>query len=110
MAKLVDALDLGSSGVTHRSSSLLTRTITVLQKKPPNGGFVFYCASGPIAETGQTAAQVPHEIHFCGSITHLPSAPILIAPTGQIPIHVPQPIHLLLSILYAIFYPFFNPY
>ena len=27
MAKLVDALDLGSSGATHRSSSLLTRTI-----------------------------------------------------------------------------------
>lgn len=26
MAKLVDALDLGSSGATHRSSSLLTRT------------------------------------------------------------------------------------
>ena len=26
MAKLVDALDLGSSGVTHKSSSLFTRT------------------------------------------------------------------------------------
>ena len=26
MAKLVDALDLGSSGATHRSSTLLTRT------------------------------------------------------------------------------------
>lgn len=26
MAKLVDALDLGSSGATHRSSILLTRT------------------------------------------------------------------------------------
>ena len=27
MAKLVDALDLGSSGATHKSSSLFTRTI-----------------------------------------------------------------------------------
>ena len=26
MAELADALDLGSSGVTHRSSSLLSRT------------------------------------------------------------------------------------
>lgn len=26
MAKLVDALDLGSSGATHKSSSLFTRT------------------------------------------------------------------------------------
>ena len=26
MAKLVDALDLGSSGETHKSSSLFTRT------------------------------------------------------------------------------------
>ena len=30
MAKLVDALDLGSSGATHRSSSLLTRTTIFL--------------------------------------------------------------------------------
>ena len=30
MAKLVDALDLGSSGATHRSSSLLTRTIDLI--------------------------------------------------------------------------------
>ena len=29
MAKLVDALDLGSSGVTRRSSSLLSRTKSV---------------------------------------------------------------------------------
>ena len=36
MAKLVDALDLGSSGATHKSSSLFTRT-----KKIPrlNRGF-----------------------------------------------------------------------
>lgn len=27
MAKLVDALDLGSSGATHKSSTLFTRTI-----------------------------------------------------------------------------------
>ena len=40
MAKLVDALDLGSSGATHRSSILLTRTN-------------FFCAStvGPSATT-----------------------------------------------------------
>ena len=33
MAKLVDALDLGSSGATHRSSSLLTRTRNSQQNK-----------------------------------------------------------------------------
>lgn len=38
MAKLVDALDLGSSGATHRSSSLLTRT----KINPPiSGEFLF---------------------------------------------------------------------
>ena len=31
MAKLVDALDLGSSGATHKSSSLFTRTIFLNQ-------------------------------------------------------------------------------
>ena len=30
MAKLVDALDLGSSGATHRSSTLLTRTNLIM--------------------------------------------------------------------------------
>lgn len=75
-------------------------------KKSPTGDF-FYILSGPIAPTGHTAAHVPHEIHFDASITHLPSAPMLIAPTGQIPIHVPQPIHFVLSILYAIFSPLF---
>lgn len=49
---------------------------------------MFYCASGAIAPTGQTAAHVPQEMHFAGSITHLPSAPIEIAATGHIPIHV----------------------
>ena len=39
MAKLVDALDLGSSGATHRSSSLLTRTTL----------FSFFCASDNFA-------------------------------------------------------------
>ena len=38
MAKLVDALDLGSSGATHRSSSLLTRTT-----------LFFFCASDNFA-------------------------------------------------------------
>ncbi len=69
-------------------------------------GIFIYILSGPIALTGHTAAHVPHEIHFDASITHFPSAPILIAPTGQMPIHVPQPIHFVLSILYAILYPF----
>ena len=36
MAKLVDALDLGSSGATHRSSSLLTRTRNFPNKKRPD--------------------------------------------------------------------------
>ena len=30
MAKLVDALDLGSSGATHQSSSLCTPTINIV--------------------------------------------------------------------------------
>ena len=33
MAKLVDALDLGSSGATHKSSSLFTRTIRLCCRK-----------------------------------------------------------------------------
>lgn len=44
--------------------------------------------SGAIAFTGQIAAHVPQEIHFVGSITHLPSAPTDIAHTGHAPIHV----------------------
>lgn len=44
--------------------------------------------SGAIAFTGQIAAHVPHEMHFDGSITHLPSAPTDIAHTGHAPMHV----------------------
>ena len=65
--------------------------------------FYFYCISGAIAATGHIAAHVPHDIHFCGSITHLPSGPVLIAHTGHAPIHVWHPIHFCGSILYAIF-------
>ena len=48
----------------------------------------FYFTSGAIAATGHTAAHVPHEMHFAGSITHLPSAPVEIAITGHAPMHV----------------------
>ena len=57
-------------------------------KNTPEKRGIFYCTSGAIAPTGQTAAHVPHEIHFDVSITHLPSAPIEIAATGHIPIQV----------------------
>ncbi len=51
--------------------------------------YVFYIpVSGAIALTGQSAAHVPHEIHFDGSITHFPSAPTEIAHTGHAPMHV----------------------
>ncbi len=39
MAKLVDALDLGSSGAPHRSSSLLTRT--KISIRAPCGAFFY---------------------------------------------------------------------
>ena len=61
-----------------------------------------YCASGAIADIGHSAAHVPHEMHFAGSMTHLPSAAVDIAITGHAPIHVWQPIHFAGSILYAI--------
>lgn len=67
---------------------------------PPSYVFIlFYFASGAIAATGQTAAHVPQDIHFAGSITHLPSAPVEIAITGHAPMHVWQPIHFAGSIL-----------
>ena len=44
-------------------------------------------ASDAIAPTGQMDAHVPHEIHFLGSITHMPSGPVDIAQTGHIPMH-----------------------
>jgi len=47
---------------------------------------LFY--SGFIALTGHIDAHVPHETHFAGSITHLPSASVDIAPIGQTPAHV----------------------
>ncbi len=40
MAKLVDALDLGSSGATHKSSSLFTRTINIQDNCVDNLGRV----------------------------------------------------------------------
>ena len=49
--------------------------------------YLFYiCAvyyAGSIALAGQTDAHVPQETHFVVSITHLPSASILIAPIGH---------------------------
>ena len=67
---------------------------------------VFYCYSAFIAPTGHIAAHVPHDTHFVGSIAHLPSSVMLIAPIGQTPAHVWQPMHCVLSILYAILFPF----
>ena len=65
------------------------KIITHENKYRPNRGDLhscwhtsYYCA-GEIAETGQTDAHVPHETHFAGSITHLPSAPTLIAIIGH---------------------------
>ena len=51
MAKLVDALDLGSSGATHKSSSLFmptnindgVATITVGDKANEQGWYFIYC-------------------------------------------------------------------
>ena len=54
-------------------------------KKSPNWG-IFY--SWEIAPTGQIDAHVPHDIHFDGSITHLPSAPTDMAPTGHMPMQL----------------------
>ena len=72
-------------------------------KNHPDGRLKhFMCliyASGAIAPTGHIEAHVPHEIHFAGSMTHLPSGPVDIAQTGHIPMHVWHPIHLEGSIL-----------
>ena len=54
-------------------------------KKTPNRAFFYSC---DIALTGHIAAHVPHDIHLLGSITHLPSGPTDIAPTGHAPMHV----------------------
>ena len=40
MAELADALDLGSSGATHKSSILFTRTMNLLYQFPYCGGGV----------------------------------------------------------------------
>jgi hypothetical protein len=54
--------------------------------------FIYFAGFGAgtstaIAITGHTVAQVPHDMHFAGSILHFaPSAEIAI--TGQIPIQV----------------------
>jgi hypothetical protein len=62
----------------------------------------FYAgASTDIAATGQTLAQVPHDMHFAGSITHLDASPTDIAATGHMPMHVWHAMHLLGSILYG---------
>lgn len=53
---------------------------------PQSVQVIYYCA-GAIAETGQMDAHVPHDTHFVGSITHLPSGPTLIAATGHMPMH-----------------------
>ena len=54
-------------------------------KNPAEAGFFYSCA---IALTGQIDAHVPQEIHLLVSITHLPSAPTDIAPTGHMPIQL----------------------
>jgi hypothetical protein len=46
-----------------------------------------YEISGEIAATGHAAAQVPHDMHFAGSIAHLDASPMEIAITGHIPMH-----------------------
>ena len=80
-----------------------TEFICLQQKRGKRPLFInmaaVYFASGAIAATGHTAAHVPHEIHFAGSITHLPSAPVEIAITGHAPIQVWHPMHFCGSIL-----------
>ena len=64
---------------------------TDIKKKSPRRGIFFVrivYISGAIAQTGQIDAHVPHEMHFDGSITHLPSASTDIAATGHMPMHV----------------------
>jgi len=45
-----------------------------------------------MAATGQKLAQLPHFMHFLGSIFALPLTSF-IAPTGQIEAQAPQPMH-----------------
>ena len=52
------------------------------------------------AETGQTAAHVPHSIHLSGSITYF-SSPSEMHSTGHFAAHAPHLIHASV-ILYAI--------
>jgi hypothetical protein len=63
-------------------------------------------SSFPIAHMGQTPAQVPHPMHFSGSIANFPSFGA-IAHTGQTPAQVPHPTHFCALILYAIKNSFF---
>ena len=58
-----------------------------------------YCSSTG-AETGQTAAQVPHSIHLSESIIYF-SSPSDMHSTGQFAAHAPHLIHASV-ILYAI--------
>ena len=57
---------------------------------PPCSTFQTYSSSG--ADTGQTPAHVPHEIHADCSISNLES-PCDIHPTGHSAAHAPQEIH-----------------